>query len=177
MNVTLRPLAARDIEAVFAIYDDEVLRGTATFDTAPSTPESRAAWLSAHGAGARPAIVAVGDGGEIAGYAALSAYSDRLAYARTAENSVYVHRAHRGRGIGRLLLAALLGGAREAGISVLVARITTESVASRALHVSLGFRPVGTLRRVGEKFGRILDVEILDRHLDEDAPRPGAGTP
>ena len=89
-----------------------------------------------------------------------------LAYARAAEVPVYVHQDHRGRGIGRALLAALVARGRADGLGVLLARVEASGRASLALHRALGFRPIGTMRRVGEKLGRILDVELLDLHLD-----------
>jgi phosphinothricin acetyltransferase len=161
----LRPFRPEDLDAVFAIYDDEVLHGTATFDTEPSTNESRQRWCLHHQGPRHPVIVAE-DGGVVVGWASLSPYSDRCAYARAAEVSVYVHRDHRGQGVGRALMTELIRAARSAGLGVALARITSESAASIALHRSLGFQRIGTMRRVGEKFGRILDVELLDLHLD-----------
>ncbi len=104
--------------------------------------------------------------GALLGWGRLSPWSPRAAYARTAEDSVYVRADARGRGVGRALLDALVARARGAGIAVLVARIAEGNPASVRLHERAGFRPVGTMRRVGEKFGRLLDVAILDLHLD-----------
>ncbi len=151
----------RDLESVFAIYDDEVLHGTATFDTEPSTPERRQRWADAHAEPRYSAIVCE-EAGKVVGWASLSRYSDRRAYDRTAETSTYVHRDFRGRGIGRGLLVRIIETARLNGLHVLLARITSESAPSLALHRSIGFRDVGTLHAVGEKFGRLLDVEILE---------------
>lgn len=160
----IRPMRPGDVEAIFGIYDDEVLHGTATFDTEPSTAESRKLWLEHHQSPDRAVLVAE-EGGAVVGWASLSPYSERCAYARTAEVSVYVHREHRGKGLGRALMTRLIEAARAAGLGVLLARIASETAASLALHRSLGFSSVGTLRRVGEKFGRILDVELLDLQL------------
>lgn len=155
-----------DLEDVFAIYDHEVLHGTATFDTTVYDGGARARWVERHRAARYPVLVAESDVGVVVGWAGLSPYSDRPAYARTSESSVYVHPQHRGRGVGRALMTELIGTARDGGLSVLLARITSESVASLGLHEALGFQRVGTLKRVGEKFGRILDVELLDLQLD-----------
>lgn len=162
----VRRFEEQDLEAVFAIYDHEVLHGTATFDTEVYDSAARARWGERHSAPRYPVLVAESDDGVVTGWASLSPYSDRCAYARASEASVYVHSDHRGHGIGRALVARLIDTAREVGLSVLLARVTSESAASLALHESMGFQHIGTMRRVGEKFGRILDVALLDLHLD-----------
>jgi len=165
---TLRLATAADLPAVVAIYNHEVRSGVATFDTEPWTVEGQQAWLASHASERHPLVVAEADGA-VVGWAALSPWSPRRAYARSAENSLYVHADHRGQGIGRALLEDLLRRARAAGIAVIIARIEASGTASLALHRALGFRPFGTMQRVGEKLGRILDVELLDLHLDGGA--------
>lgn len=161
----IRDAVEGDLPGIFAIYDEQVLRGTATFETVPRTPAERRAWWESHPRERYPVIVAE-EGGAILGWARLQPWSPRAAYARTAEDSVYVAAAARGRGVGRALLGELVARAGPAGIAVVVARIAEGNPASVRLHERAGFRPVGTMRRVGEKFGRILDVAILDLHLD-----------
>lgn len=169
-DYVVRDAAPGHLEAINAIYDHEVATGIATFDTAPMSLERRHAWLAAHQSAAHPAIVAA-DANTVLGWACLSPWSDRCAYARAAEVSIYVGVAHQRRGVGRALLGELIRRGRTAGLGVLLARIATDPGgapgASLALHEALGFRRFGTMRRVGEKFGRILDVELLDLHLDE----------
>lgn len=172
MPPVLRDATADDLPAIFAIYDEQVLHGTATFETVPKSAAERREWYEAHDRRRYPVIVAE-EGGAVAGWGRLQPWSQRAAYARTAEDSVYVRADARGRGVGRALLAALIERARGAGIAVLVARIAEGNPASIRLHEAAGFRPVGTMRRVGEKFGRVLDVAILDLHLD----RGEAATP
>lgn len=170
---TIRPATPQDLPGIFAIYDQEVLRGTATFETQPRSPVERLDWLAAHPIERYPILVAQGpdpDGPNqvmIAGWARLYPWSPRPAYARSAENSVYIHQNFRGRGLGRTLLDALIARAREIGVKVIIARIAEGNPASVRLHQSAGFRPIGTMRRVGEKFGRLLDVTLMDLHLDE----------
>ena len=164
---TLRDATPDDLAAIFAIYDDEVLRGTATFETVPRTAAERREWFDAHPRGRYPVIVAE-DAGAVVGWARLQPWSPRPAYARTAEDSVYVAAAARGRGVGRVLLTELVRRAPAAGIAVLLARIADGNPASIRLHEKAGFRTVGVMRRVGEKFGRILDVSLLDLHLDNE---------
>ncbi len=164
-SAVFRLARASDAREIADIYNHEVAYGTATFDTEPVTLEERRSWLAEHASPRRPVVVAE-IGGVVAGWASLSSWSERCAYARAAEVSVYVHRDFRGRGVGRGLLSELIRRGREAGLGVLLARIVSESDASVALHESLGFQRIGTMRRVGEKFGRILDVELMDLHLD-----------
>ncbi len=165
----IRTATRDDLPAINDIYNHEVLHGTATFDVAPWTLEARIAWLGGHADARHPAIV-VEEGGRVAGWAALSSWSERCAYARAAEVSVYVHPAERGRGVGRALLRELIARGRRAGLGVLLARIESGGAASLQLHRSEGFRSVGTMHRVGEKLGRILDVEVLERPFDDETP-------
>jgi len=161
----IRQAGAADLPGIFAIYDHEVLHGTATFDTEPKSPAGRLEWLRDDGNGKYPILVAERDGA-IAGWARLYAWSQRCAYARAAENAVYVHPGHRGKGVGHALLAELIRLAPQRGIQVLLARIVEGNPASVALHEALGYQTIGIMRRVGEKFGRVLDVRLMDRHLD-----------
>ena len=162
----IRSATAKDLPAIMDIYHDEVLHGVGTFDTEPLSPERQRAWLAVHDSPRYPLTVD-DEGGRIAGWSSLKPWSDRCAYARAAEISVYVHRDRRGRGVGRRLLKDMLERARAAGLGVVLARIAGENEVSMAIFRRAGFRPIGTMRRVGEKFGRILDVELLDLHLDE----------
>jgi len=165
LRTTIRDATLADLPAVFAIYNEEVLHGTATFDTVQREPGRDDAWLTDRHPARHPVLVADA-GGDVTGWASLSQWSDRRGYDRTAESSVYVHSAHRSQGIGRALLLALVERAKGAGLGVLVARIADARQASVALHESVGFARFGTQRRCGEKFGRLLDVELMDLHLD-----------
>jgi phosphinothricin acetyltransferase len=160
----LRLALAGDAEAIRAIYNNEVLRSTATFDVVPRTPEEQGRWMTTH-QGAHPAVVAVDDDHEVLGFGSLSYYRDRHAYATTAENSVYVGSAHRGAGIGRALLLDLVERADQHGFHTLIARIGGDNIASIALHQACGFEPVGMERQIGRKFNRWLDVQVMQRLL------------
>jgi phosphinothricin acetyltransferase len=162
--IEVRAAVRADLERIFEIYNYEVLNETSTFETEPRDAETEGAWLTERER-RYPLLVAT-RAGWVAGWGSLSQWSARGAYARTAEVSVYVDRGHRGQGIGRALLAALIEAAPEGAIAVLLARIAGESPASMALHESLGFELVGVQRRSGEKLGRLLDVALLDLHLD-----------
>ena len=161
----IRPATEADLPAIFAIYDREVLHGIATFDTEPKSAAERLAWLRDDAGGRYPILVAEIDGA-VVGWARLYAWSNRCAYARAAENAVYVDAAHRGQGVGRALLGELIRLAPRRGVHVLLARVVEGHPGSLALHEALGFTGIGVMRRVGEKFGRVLDVRLLERQLD-----------
>jgi L-amino acid N-acyltransferase len=159
--VSIRLAQATDATAIAAIYNREVVESTATFDLVPRTLQQQQEWLAVR-TGAFSAIVAVDDEtGSVVGFAALSAYKERPAYNTTVEDSVYVHREHAGRGIGKLLLGRLIDVARASGFHVVIARIEATGTASRALHASCGFELVGIERQVGRKFNRWLDVAVM----------------
>ncbi|HMK38025.1 MAG TPA: GNAT family N-acetyltransferase [Bacteroidota bacterium] len=161
--LTIRPALPGDLEAITAIYNDAVMTTTATFDTEPKSPAEQLAWLHAHGG--RFAVLVAAEDGVVLGWTSLSRWSDRSAYDDTAETSVYVRRDSRGRGIGRKLEAAIIEHARNARFHTLIARIAGESRASLRLHESLGFVRIGTMKEVGRKFGRLLDVHMLQMML------------
>lgn len=163
----IRPARAEDLPAVTAIYNQAVERSTGTFDTEPKTLAQTAAWFAEHGAG-HPVLAAEEDG-KVVGWASLSPYSGRCAYARTAEVSVYVEESARGRGLAGELLDELLRAGRAAGVKQALARITQDNEASLRLHAKRGFAEVGRMRRVGEKFGRVLDVHVLQLSLEPAA--------
>jgi L-amino acid N-acyltransferase len=167
----IRLARTEDLAAIAAIYNHEVEHTSATFDTEPVTIEERRRWLDDHPPSRHPVVVAEA-GGAIAGWASLSRWSSKRAYDRTAEVSVYVHRDHRGRGVGKALLLDLVERGRAAGLGVILTRIcTADGPASLRLHEAVGFQRIGTLRRCGQKHGRLLDVELLDLHLDAHAAR------
>ena len=116
--------------------------------------------------GAHAVLVAVDDDGEVVGFGSLSPYKDRAAYATTVEDSVYVAPRPAGRGVGRLLLGELLAVATAHGFHAVMARIVGgPRRVDRACTPRLGFEIVGTEREVGRKFGRWLDVVVMQKLL------------
>lgn len=162
----LRDATEHDLPGIFAIYDEQVLHGTATFDTVPKRERERLDWFQSQPEGRYPILVAE-DAGGIVGWARLYPWSPRPAYDRTAENAVYVRADARGRGLGRTLLEALLRRAPDCGVLTVIARVVDGNPASLALHEALGFTRIGLMRRCGVKHGRVLDVWLLQRILDE----------
>ena len=168
--VVLRPARLDDAEAIRQIYNAEVTTTTVTFDIVPRTLADQVRYLSDR-SGAHAVIVATdADDGTVVGYGALSPWRSKPAYATSVEDSVYVHRDHQGRGIGRLLVAELARVATAHGFHAVFARIVGGHEASIRLHETLGFEVVGTEREVGRKFGRWLDVVLMERLLGPEAP-------
>jgi phosphinothricin acetyltransferase len=157
--IRVRGAQPGDLEAITEIYNEAIETTTATFDTVAKSIEEQAEWFAAHGP-KNPILVAE-RAGRVIGWAALSAWSDRCAYADTAEISIYVRESERGEGVGRRLIEAAVAAGREAGLHVILARITEGNAVSVHLHESVGFRTVGVMREVGRKFGRILDVTLM----------------
>ena len=152
-----------DAEAIRGIYNPEVVESTVTFDLVARTLEEQVAWIDEH-SGSHPAVVAV-DGRTVVGFASLTPYRPRPAYTPTVEDSVYVHRDHRGHGVGALLLGELVDLARDHGFHSVVGRIVGGHDASIKLHRTCGFEPIGTEREVGRKFGKWLDVVLMQKML------------
>ena len=154
---TIEPMTAAHAAAVLAIYQAGIDEGNATFETrTPAWDDFSAARLPGHRFVAR-----VGD--DVAGWVAVSAVSDRCAYAGVVEHSVYVHPGARGLGIGRLLLDTLISSTENAGIWTIQSGIFPENTASAALHRAAGFRTVGTRERIGQHHGRWRDVVFIER--------------
>ena len=147
----------RDAEHVRQIYNAEVVGSTATFDLRPRSHEEQAAWMNEH-EGTYPVVVAVDDADTVLGFGSLSSYRDRPSYSTTVENSVYVFRGARGRGVGEVLLRQLMTLAEQSGFHSLIARIVGENASSIRLHEKCGFTLVGTEIEVGRKQGVWLDV-------------------
>ena len=164
MAIGVRLATREDAEAIRTIYNREVSGSTVTFDLVPRTLEDQQRWLDEH-AGAHPAVVAVDETGEIVGFGSLSPYRSRPAYSTTVEDSVYVHHDHRGRGVGRAVLSELVRLADNHGFHAVMARIVGGHEASIALHTGCGFELVGIEREVGRKFGKWLDVALMQRLL------------
>jgi phosphinothricin acetyltransferase len=157
--VTIRHATPADAEAIRSIYNYEVEHETATFDLVPRTLEDQLAWQNAR-QGAFCVFVA-DRAGDVVGFGALSPYKERAAYRTTVEDSVYVRRDLARLGIGRIMLQHLLDTASAGGFHSVMARITTLSEGSIALHRAMGFEMVGIEREVGRKFNRWLDVALM----------------
>jgi len=156
-----------DLAGCHAIYAHHVLHGTGTFE---EVPPGEAEFSARH-----QGIVQAGfawnvarEGSKILGYAYYGPFRTRAAYRFTVEDSVYVSPDAQGKGVGRALLAALLAEAEAAGLKQMLALIgDSQNAASVGLHTALGFAPSGVMRDVGFKFGRWLDVVVMQRELSK----------
>jgi L-amino acid N-acyltransferase len=177
MTVRLRTVEFADAQGIRDIYNAEVLDSTVTMDLVPRTLAEQQRWIELH-QGAHGAIVAVESnpsgpiaaGGNsindvILGFASISPYRSRPGYSTTVENSIYVHREHQSRGIGRNLLDEVLHLAEESGFHSCMARILAGHEASIRLHASRGFDLVGVEREVGRKFGRWIDITLMQKRF------------
>ncbi|MCZ7628236.1 MAG: GNAT family N-acetyltransferase [Microthrixaceae bacterium] len=157
----IRPATIEDAEAILEIYNHQVLTSSATFDLVPRTLEEHRRWLTDR-TGVHAVLVALDQTGAVVGFGALSPYRERAGYATTVEDSVYVAEGHQGQGVGRDLLEHLIEVARKHGFHALMAKIVGGQEQSIGLHRACGFEVVGTEREVGRKFGRWMDVVLME---------------
>lgn len=156
-------------EAILDILNDAIVTSTALYDYKPRTAENMVTWFQAKQAGGFPVIGACDEAGTLLGFASYGAFRAFPAYKYTVEHSVYVHKDHRGKGLGHLLMERVVAKAREQQKHVLVGAIDIANTGSIALHEKLGFAHAGTVRQAGFKFGRWLDVGFWQLVLETPA--------
>ena len=161
IEISIRSATQNDLGEITTIYNEAIRTSNATFDTEQKTSEEQRQWFNEHGS-KNPIIVAERKG-KIVGWAALSHYSDRCAYSDTAEISVYVQKKFQHKGIGRQLLTSIIQEGKTVGLHTLIARITQGNSESIHLHESLGFEHIGIMKEVGIKFGKRLDVHLMQK--------------
>ena len=162
MTLIARAASPDDAPLLAQIYNEGIEDRVGTFETRPRTADDVRKWFDGH-----PIVTVEGDGRVIA-FASTSTYRSRDCYAGIAEFSVYVARAHRGRGAGRVAMQALIEAAVAAGIWKLVSRIFVENAASRALMAAMGFREVGVYESHAKLDGRWRDVVIVERLIPDN---------
>jgi phosphinothricin acetyltransferase len=174
----IRPSTDTDLSVITAIYGHHVSHGTGTFETTPPTEgdmKARRADVLSKGL---PYLVAE-EGGRVLGFAYCQWFKPRPAYRFSAEDSIYLHPDAAGKGLGKALLAELERQAREAGVRKLIAVIgDSGNLGSVGVHRTNGFGHVGTLKSCGWKFGRWLDVVLMEKFIgegDTTPPEPVAG--
>ena len=161
----IRKAEEKDLSAIMGIYNKEIKNGIATFDTEEKTLREMKYWFKNHGV-KNPVIVAETSDG-IVGWASLSKYSNRCAYSDTTELSVYVKDEFQRQGIGNKLMEYILIKGKKAGVHAVIARITDGNKHSIKIHEKHGFFHVGVLKEVGNKFGKTLDVYLMQKILED----------
>lgn len=163
-QLTARPARREDAAAIAEIYSQGIADRIATFETEPRAAADIAPWFdSAY------AFVAVADrAGEVVGYAVAHPYADRCCYRGIGEFSVYVRRSHRGQGVGRAAMTALIEAARAKGLWKLLSRVFPQNRASLALLRSLGFNEIGVHEKHGKLDGVWMDTVIVERLIPEN---------
>lgn len=166
-ETVIRACVENDMRAVSDIYRHHVLHSPATFEITPPAYEEMLERYRTIKKGGFVYLVAEAEG-EIAGYAYVSTYRARPAYRFTVENSVYIRPGYERRGLGRMLLQALLEECAKKPIRQVIAVIgDSANAASIELHRNLGFAMIGTFRSVGYKFGRWLDSVLMQKEIGE----------
>jgi L-amino acid N-acyltransferase YncA len=151
--------------AILDILNDAIVNSTSLYDYDPRGPETMVGWFKAKDAGRFPVIGAV-ERERLVGFASYGTFRAWPAYKYTVEHSVYVHREHRGKGIGTALMKRLIDAAREQQYHVIVGGIDADNRHSIAMHEKLGFVHSGTVRHAGYKFGRWLDLAFYQLLLE-----------
>ncbi|MFR0674306.1 N-acetyltransferase family protein [Enterobacterales bacterium AW_CKDN230030176-1A_HGKHYDSX7] len=162
MTYHLRDALPDDLPDLLAIYNDAVLNTTAIWNETPVDLANRQAWFELRAAQGYPILVAVDDSG-VLGYASFGDWRPFEGFRYTVEHSVYVRGDQRGKGLGPVLMEALIERARAGGKHVMVAAIESGNAASIRLHERLGFVVTGQMAQVGMKFGRWLDLTFMQR--------------
>lgn len=155
----IRKAFLADAQAITDIYNEAILNTVATFDTELKTVKDRIEWLDEHNDN-YPVLIAEIDG-TVVGWASLSKWSNRCAYDGTVEISIYFNPAYHGKGYGDLMMQAILNAGKEAKLHTVIARISDGNDVSIYLHQKHQFTHVGTLKQVGYKFNRFIDVHMM----------------
>lgn len=163
--LVIQPAQPENITAITAIYREEVLHGTASWEYDPPDEAEMLRRMNAILAQGYPYFVALADG-VLAGYSYASTYRPRIGYRFTCEDSIYVHNAYRGQGVARVLLTRVMDECAQRGYRQMMAVIgDSANAASIGLHKSLGFEQVGLFRNIGYKFDRWLDGVYMQKSL------------
>jgi phosphinothricin acetyltransferase len=162
--IKIRKATINDLQGITKIYNEAIEKTVATFDTQPKTMKEQKKWFEDHGS--KNPILVVEENNDIVGWAALSKYSTKCAYSDFAEISLYIKEDRQGEGIGKQLIKKIVDEGEKAGLHALIARITEGNKISIILHESVGFQHVGILKEAGYKFGKRLDVYLMEKIYD-----------
>lgn len=145
-------------EAILTILNEAITNSTALYDYKPRSLANMSEWFEVKRASNFPVIGAVATDGELIGFASYGSFRAWPAYKYSIEHSVYIHKDHRGKGVGQALMEQLIAKAVEQEYHVMIGGIDESNTASAILHQKLGFTHAGTIKQAGFKFGRWLDL-------------------
>lgn len=168
----IRDAISADLPAIRDIFNDAVLNTTAIWMDSTVDLANREAWFAARAQQGYPILVVLDDSSEVVGYASFGDWRPFDGFCNTVEHSVYVRADQRGKGLGPLLMQALIGRAKACGKHVLVAAIESGNAASIRLHERLGFSITGQMPQVGRKFGRWLDLTFMQLIITPERSEP-----
>jgi phosphinothricin acetyltransferase len=177
MTFLIRDALPADLPGVLDIYNDAVLNTTAIWNEQPVDLANRQAWFDARKTQSYPILVAVQGDGQVLGYSSFGDWRLFEGFRHTVEHSVYVRADQRGKGLGPLLMQALIERARLCDKHMMVAAIESGNAASVGLHERLGFITTGQMPQVGTKFGRWLDLTFMQLDLSPGAVAPASQAP
>ena len=152
-------------EAILDILNEQIRTSTAVYEYVPRTSESMVTWFKTKAAKSYPVIGVEDEAGALMGFATYGVFRERPAYKYTVEHSVYIHKDHRGKGLGLALMERLIEAARAQDLHVMVGGIDATNAVSIAMHEKLGFVHAGTIRESGFKFGTWLDLAFYQLTL------------
>lgn len=165
-SILIRAAMPDDLPGILAIYNDAVANTTSIWNENQADLENRRAWFMERTGAGFPVLVAV-EAAEVLGYATFGPFRPHDGYRHTVENSIYVRNGQRRRGVGALMMPPLIEAARISGKHAIVAGIEAGNEPSLKLHARFGFRKVAHMPEVGRKFGRWLDLVLMQRLLEE----------
>jgi L-amino acid N-acyltransferase YncA len=160
----IRYAQAADLGAILDIYNDAILNTASVYYYKPHTIEDRLSWYERKVRDGLPVLV-FEENNHVIGFATFGPFRARPAYKYTVEHSVYVHKDHRRKGVGTRLMMDLIKIANEREYATMVAGIDSGNEGSRVMHENLGFTNCGTIKRVGYKFGKWLNVTFYQYEL------------
>lgn len=165
MNAQIRFAKPADLPGILAIVNDAIAQTTAIYDEQPRSAAQQQSWYDEKTGSGFPVVVAECNG-EVAGFGSYGQFKPKTGYRFTVEHSVYVRPDLTGKGIGKLLLKKLIDLAKAQQMHAMIGVIDASNTASIAFHSGFGFIETGTLKEVGFKFGRRLDVTLMQLMLD-----------
>lgn len=164
MQTILREAEEKDVSAILAIINHQIINGTAIYDYEPHSYESQQAWFRQKQKDGFPVIVAV-QNSQVIGFGTYGFFRFKIAYQYTVEHSIYIDHRYIRQGVGKLIMEAIINRARDEGYHVLIAGMDSGNRSSCEFHSRFGFEEVGVFRQVGFKFDRWLDLIFMQRLL------------